>query len=125
MNIDFNGDKEKTKMSKGDYAEMIAMRKKTLPEIQKNVQEMFKDYDGGAMCIVIMKEDENGMPVGRSVLMGGVARPEVQIMLGKYLNDASTKAIDLLIEEAKKDPEHMLKLADSLLDFMKDLTEKK
>lgn len=123
MKIDFNGKSDNTDKSEvmtGGYEKMLKMREQKLPEIQEAINEVFKDYDGGSVAIIVMKEDENGMPSGRNLFMGGVSRPEVQIYMSKALFDASDDAINVLMEAAKKNPKQFVELTKQLLNFMKE-----
>lgn len=121
----FDDDKSNSKIIDGNYEAMLKFRAKKLPEIQKEIQDLFKDYDGGSVAIVIMKEDENGMPSGRHLYMAGVSRPEVQFMLGKVLNDASEDAIDCIMEQAKKSPEHLIAVTSMMAEMLSKLTKDK
>lgn len=122
MKVNFGGKdsniSDKSEIMRGGYAGMMKMRKEKLPEIQEAINEVFKDYDGGSLAIIVMKEDENGMPSGRHLFMGGVSRPQVQMAMGKALNDAASDAIDVLIEAAKRDPKNFLEITKELIDFM-------
>lgn len=118
----FDEEVSKSKILGGNYETMLKFRAKKLPEIKESIQDLFKDYDGGSVAIVIMKEDENGMPSGRHLFMAGVSRPEVQFMLGKALNDASEEAIDCIMEEAKKSPEHLIAVTKMMAEMLEQLT---
>lgn len=118
MKIDFNGKgKGKHKVSgliSGDYETMVKTREKELPHIQETIQEVLENYSGESICIVIQKEDENGMPEASQIFMAGVSRMECQLTLGKALNDASQQAIEILMESAKGDVKAMMTIAKAL-----------
>lgn len=125
MNIDFNkknksGKVRESVMQRSDYEGMLKSRKEHLPHLQKGIQEIFKDYDGTSMAIIIVKEDENGLPVDTQVLMGGVARPVTQMYLGKALTEASKDVMNLLLEGASGDVDKLLSLVKDLEKLMKD-----
>lgn len=121
MKVNFNGKSDSTDKSEvmhGGYEKMLKMREEKLPEIQEAINEVFKDYDVGSVAIIVMKEDENGMPSGRHLFMGGVSRPEVQLFMSKALFEASDDAVNVLLEAAKKNPKQFVELTKQLLDFM-------
>lgn len=122
MQINFNnsnGKESVSKLTKGDYESMLKERAKHLDHFREGIQEILSDYDGTNICIIVMKEDENGLPEGNKIFMGGMGRPEVQIALSKALHEASHEAIDLLIQAAEGDVDALLSLSKQLVNFMK------
>ena len=129
MIIDFNSDKNKKKrgvktdevdMLRGDYEAMLKMRAKQLPKIQDAIRETLKDYEGTSIAIIVMKEDENGMPEGSHVVMAGCSRMESQIAMGKALSEASDKTMEILMESSKGDIKAMLSIAAALVNVMEN-----
>ncbi len=121
MKVNFNGNSDSTDKSEvmhGGYEKMLKMREEKLPEIQEAINKVFKDYDGGLVAIIVMKEDENGMPSGRHLFIGGVSRLEVQLFMSKALFEASDDAVNALLEAAKKNPKQFVEITKQLLDFM-------
>lgn len=104
MHINFNNDEhyEAGLGERGTYKDMLELRKKQLPKIQANIQKILEDYNGENITIIVQKEDENGMPERSKILMAGTARIECQIAMGKELSLASEKAIEVMMETAKK-----------------------
>lgn len=104
----------------GGYEAMIKTRKKKLPEMQEAVQDVLKDWGGENLAIILMKEDENGLPTGSHIIMTGCARPEMQIGLAKALNKTSETAIEQLIDTAKENPEILIKVMSAIVDMVKE-----
>lgn len=126
MKVNFNGkdkkdkDNEDSLLMGGNFETMIKTRKKQLPKFQESIQDVLDGYEGESMCIIVMKEDENGMPAGSQVVMAGVSRMETQIAMGKALSQASDKAMEILMESAKGDIKAMLAIAAALVNVMED-----
>lgn len=123
MKIDFNSKGKKDKnydsdLINGNYEDMLKMRKKQLPKIQESIQEALKDYDGTSIAIIVMKEDENGMPDGSHVVMAGCSRMESQLAMGKALSMAADKTMEILMESAQGDVKAMLAIASALVNVM-------
>lgn len=125
MKINF-GEKSENNFSieSGSFEYFLKTRAKKLSELQDAINEILKDYDGGLVAIVVMKEDEDGLPSGKQMFLGGVSRPETQLMMSKALGDASRKAIELLLEAVKKDPEQVVTITGQLLNFMENKLER-
>lgn len=128
MRIDFNGEdgnfgKNKAFIKKEGqgYEGMLKERKRALPEMQDSIQKIMNDFNGESICIIVMKEDENGKPTGNHILMTGVAKPEMQLALGRALNDGAKQAVDVLMETIKKNPESLAGMMDDLLDELKGM----
>lgn len=123
MKINFNSNGKKGKgydseLIGGNYEDMLKMRKKQLPKIQESIQDALKDYDGTSIAIIVMKEDENGMPDGSQVVMAGVSRMESQLAMGKALSTAADKTMEILMEGAKGDVKAMLAIASALVNVI-------
>lgn len=132
MKADFGKKKNKKDQSDlihGSYERMVKERKKKLPELENAINDVLKDYDGGSICIVAIKEDENGDAEGHSLFIGGVSKLQTQIKLGMALNDASDQVKDKLVEGVGGDPGALAALltglVDELTDITKDMTEEK
>lgn len=120
MNIKFNNgnDKDnKASLTEGGYREMVTSRKKNLPEIEATIQDILKDYAGENICIIIQREDENGLPDHSHVFMGGVSRLETQVAMAKTLDQTSHKAIELLMESSKGDVKAMLAVVQAVMEM--------
>ena len=121
MNINFSNDKNgtsKATMKEGTFEDMVKMRKKQLPEIQASIQEMFKDYDGGMVAILTVKEDENGHAEGHNLFIGGVAHISQQLQMGKAFSQASDQMRDMLIENAAGNPKALKAVLMGLVSEM-------
>lgn len=124
MNIKFDGSKDGNKeifeIRKADFGHMLKMRKEKFPELSSGIQDALKDYDGGTFALIVMEEDENGLPHSRQLVLGGVSRPEVHVALASELRKAADHLQDSMIEQASGNPEMLLKLAQI---FTEQLTE--
>lgn len=118
MDIFNDNDLKESSLEPASFEDMLKERKKAFDKIKQSVKETLKDYDGGMLAVLVMKEDENGMPSGAKVFLGGVGRPETQIELARALSQASDKALDIMLAEAKKDPIKFISLAKQLIEFM-------
>lgn len=118
MDIFNDNDLKESSLEPTSFEDMLKERKKAFDKIKQSVKDTLKDYDGGMLAVLVMKEDENGMPSGSKVFLGGVGRPETQIELARALSQASDKALDILLAEANKDPIKFISLAKQLIEFM-------
>lgn len=120
MKINFNDSKNEDDsfigLKAGNYESMMKMRKKQVPAIEKSIQDIFKDYSGESVTIILQREDENGMPDHVSIVMAGVSRMECQIAMAKALDKASDKAMEVLIESAKGDPKALIAIAKAVIN---------
>jgi glucose-6-phosphate isomerase len=120
----FNFDGDKTPMNTvqtGTFEEMRKIRKQKLPDIQKEVQKIFENYDGGMVAIITVDEDENGYADGHHMYIAGVAHLSSQLAIGKGLSEATDEVRDMLIKSAKDDPAAMKVILKSLLkEVMED-----
>lgn len=99
----------------GGFETMMKQRKEKLPELEEAINEMLEDYDGGAICIVRIKEDENGDAEGHQLFVGGVSKLEAQMSLGVALEKTSDDIRQKLIDAIKEDPSVAGSLLQSLL----------
>lgn len=122
MHINFNNNDSGnvSRITKGSYEHMLKERAKHLDHIREGIQNVLSDYDGTSIAIIVMKEDENGMPDGHKIFMGGLARPEMQLALSKALHESSTEAIDLLVDSMKSSGEDIVELTEQLIKYMKE-----
>lgn len=121
MKVNFNGkdnDSDESVLVGGDYQSMMKMRKKQLPRFKDSIQEVLKDYDGQSIAIIVMKEDENGLPDGSHVIVAGCSRMETQIAMSKALSSTSDKVMEMIIESSKGDVKAMLSIASALVNIM-------
>ena len=119
MEVNFNnsnkeGKHEVSKLEVGNFESMVKKRKQKLPELQATIQDALKDYEGESICIIIQKEDENGLPEKTQVIMAGVSRMECQLRLSKALDEASGMALKYLVESAQGDLDAMLQIAAAI-----------
>lgn len=114
MQINWNDKRNKgtqeSEMFQGDYQNMLKERKNKLPEMQDAIQNVLKDWDGSSIAIVVMKEDENGLPEGAHSMMTGVSRAEMQVAMGKQLNMMSEEVMHMIVEAVKDDPKAMIEI---------------
>jgi len=117
------GDKPKgtrnTKKHYGNYEDMLKNKAKQLPKIQAEIQELFKDYDGGGVGIVINTYDENGDVDGHKVAILGVDKPGGLIKLAKGLHMASEECVETLTKNG--DPEMLMAAA---MEMMKEIVDR-
>ena len=109
-----------SQMSRGNYGDMLKMREKELPDMQKNIEQAFEHFHGQNVVVIIMEEDENGEPTGHRMVMTGVGTMQNQIALGKALHKASHMAIEALMEGAKGDLRATLEVAQALSEELKE-----
>ncbi|MGK2896077.1 MAG: hypothetical protein ACSLEY_00530 [Candidatus Saccharimonadales bacterium] len=127
MKAKFNSDndnhthnhKQRSEMFKGGYEGMMRERKKMLPEMQDAIQEALDEWNGESIVMIVMKEDENGLPNGTHTIATGVARPQMQIAMGKALTDMAEHIMHTIMDVAKDDPKAMLDIAEALIDEIK------
>lgn len=119
MKVNFNGKNsdEESVLVGGNYQDMMKMRKKQLPKFKDSIQDALKDYDGASIALIVMREDENGMPDGSHILVAGCSRMEVQIALAKALDSASSKTMEMIMESASGDVKAMLAIASALVNI--------
>lgn len=109
----------KTEIHKGTYEDFVKGKAEQLPKIQKEIETLFKDYDGGGVGIVINTYDENGEVDGHKVAILGVDKPAGLIKLAKGLHMASEEAIETL--QKSGDPEVLL---DAAMEMMRQIVER-
>lgn len=119
MKADFGRSKKSDDLhgiKSGDFETMMKMRKKQLPDIEKSINDMLKDYDGGLVAVIRISEDENGKADGDSMFLGGVSHISTQIRMGKALSKASDKMLEMILEACKGDPKMMLGVAKEMME---------
>lgn len=127
----FNEDKnskdetDKGEINIGNFGDMMKMREKKLPEIEDTIRKALKNYSGQNISIVIINEDENGMPEGCTLVMAGVGRMESQVSMAKSLRKASDKALESLVNSASGDVDAMLAVASAMIDSIDTKRRKK
>lgn len=102
----------------GNFEEYQKMKAKELPKIQKAIQELFEDYDGGGVAIVMNTYDENGDVEGHKVAILGIDKPTGLIKLAKGLHHASEEAVETLTKNG--DPEMLMQVA---MDMMSEIID--
>jgi hypothetical protein len=124
LNFDKNtSGKKVSSLSVGDYQKMVDMRKERLSDFQETIQGLMDNYEGQNMAILIVKEDENGLPIGTRELLLGVGRMESEIELSKALHKTSKDAIDLLFEQVDGNSEATKHLVKLLLEVLNEEEE--
>lgn len=120
MKLNFNnGNNEKnnrTEVEVGSYEDMIKSRKRRMPEMEANIQELFENWSGETVVILKAEVDENGYPKGCHQLIVGVDRPQVIMKLIHQLDDTQEALMNSLI--AGGDPRVLASMA---LDMLKDI----
>lgn len=119
MNIFGDKDKgskhsHKREVHRGNYEDMMNDRKKKLPSIQKKIQELFENYDGGSVAIVMHRYDENGEVEGSDIAILGIDKPAGLIKLAKGLHAASEECVEMITKSG--DPEMMMAAAVSMME---------
>lgn len=131
MKINFNDNQKKNKsqlvaeLSEGSYEDMLNIRKKKLPEIQENIQDIFKDYDGEFLTIVKQHEDENGDPEATTIFIGGVAGMKSQLAMLKNLEQAKKSLIDSMLKAVSGNHRATLQMMELMAEIVSDRTELK
>jgi len=108
---DKNTKTSRINMRTGGFKEMMEARAEMLPEIEKNIREALKNYNGQNMCLIVMDEDENGAPNGAQVLLCGVGRMETQFKLAETINLAADDAFKALVDGAGGDVDALKQVA--------------
>lgn len=109
-----------SEVSSGDFEHMMKHREDHLPEIEKQINKVLKDYDGGSITIIVQREDENGMPDHTELLMAGTASIESQIAMAQAIRKAADSAMEVLMESCKGNTSAMLRLAALMMDEIKE-----
>lgn len=78
----------------GNFEEYQKMKAKELPKIQKAIQELFEDYDGGGVAIVMNTYDENNNATGARMMVSGVDSVEGLVSLAEATHKASEEIIE-------------------------------
>lgn len=126
MKIEFNNnDKSKRnhkgRSFKGGFEDMMAERKKQLPEFQAHIQEHLADYNGEMVAVIKVSEDENGDPTGTSVFVGGVCTFESSMKMLRALDEAKDAITTQMAEGAAENPEI---IGDIFGNMLSDLIKK-
>lgn len=128
MNVEFNNKKKNSKkgvnskitVEESDFEGMLKARAEHLPEIEKNINKVLKDYTGAQMAIVVIVEDENGEPEGSQLLVTGTGRVSSQVALAKALHQASHETIETLMEVVKENPDMLMTLLGDVASLLKE-----
>ena len=127
MNINFGDeDKKKSKLEgvqsiHGNYEDMVNKRKQMLPEIEKEVQKLLKNYDGRLLLIGLAKEDENGIADGADIIVTGVGHFSNSIEMTKAMQQTSEELMHKIVEGVKNDPEALKQIMGHMAGELKDL----
>lgn len=106
---------------KGDYKNMMEEKKKKIPEVLKAIEEVFEDYDGSTVILLVNHTDENGHTEGTHQLVLGVDQPDGIIKIVKAMSETQENIIDLTIKGASDmGGAALMALLSSLLDITKD-----
>lgn len=129
MKINFNSDGRKknvneSKLYSGNFEAMLKEREKVMGKLQGDIQEILQDYHGQNIAIIVVEEDENGMPTESKTFIGGVSTIESQLVMGRSLNKASDNLRDMLIESAKGDVKKLLSIANVLASMIEEDEER-
>lgn len=109
----------------GGFEQMIKTREENLPEVEKTINKVLNDYDGGMIAIVRVIDDENGDPEAQQVFIGGVSHLGSQVKLAKGLNQAMDALRDSLLESCKGNPKAMKALLKELTNELMERIEEK
>lgn len=101
--LNFDGKKKRVNSSKvgmdtKSYEELLEKRESQMEELMDGIQQMFEDWTGEVMAIVIVEEDENGMPTGTRSMIAGAGRVQSQVRLAQALDKTSEQALKVLAE---------------------------
>lgn len=121
MKIDFNSKEEtieRAELVSGSYEDMLKQRQKMLPQMQEKIQELLSDYQGQAMALIVMQEDENGDPTGVSTVIGGASQVSSSIKLASAIDEGAKSLFNLILESAKGDHKTLKLLLDEVTEKM-------
>lgn len=120
--IDFGKSKKRKEvdevgMQNGSVKDLEKQRKAKMAEFQDSINELFEDWTGAPITIVMVEEDEDAKPIGVKTLMAGAGRPESQMRMAKALDKASNKAVEILARGvAQLDLPDMLKAVGQVIE---------
>lgn len=127
--INFGKKKKTTKdvrdigAQRGSYEDMVKHREKKMPQMIEALEEFFENWQGESFAVVMVNEDENGMPIGTRTLMTGAGRPETQVQLAHGLGKAEEQAIEVLsdgiAELGREDRKIATMQVMNFMDFLK------
>ena len=111
----------------GNTQDLLRERAKQVDKITKKAEEMFEDYSGGGLVIVMNEHDENNEITGCRVFHAGVERMEGLFTLAQATDNIATEIMDELSVKLDKATNGAMKEASdtiaSLLEVFKKLTE--
>jgi hypothetical protein len=93
----------KTKIFSGNTETLLRQRQKELPRLLGEVEELFDDWNGGTVCIVMNTYDENNNAEGAKVCILGVDDLPAIVAMTKAIHSASHQLIEQTIESVSKD----------------------
>lgn len=105
---------------KGDYKNMMEEKKKKIPEVLKEVQKVFENYDGSTVVLLVNHTDENGNTAGTHTLVLGVDQPEGIVKITKAMAETQDTIIDMVVKGASEEGiSAILALLSGLIDTEK------
>jgi hypothetical protein len=126
MKLNFNEDKKsvKAELVSSDFEGLLKAQKKAIPEVQESIQEVFKDYAGTMVAIVVIKEDENGDPEGRAEFIGGVGTLKTQLALYKALDSAKDSVTSAVAKGMASNPDAGMETITDLVEQLRSALKK-
>lgn len=116
----FDNDKsvDLSEARQGSFEDMLKAKSHQLPKIQSDLERIFKNYTGEMVAVIIIHEDENGVPESNTSLIAGVGRAESQIALMRAMESQQNQLTRTIVKSLADDP-------DMLVDMLKRIKKEK
>lgn len=127
MKLDFNKDNKKSikaELVASDFEGLLKAQKETIPDVQDSLQEVFKDYAGTMVSVIVIKQDENGEPEGHAHYIGGVGTLKSQLALYKALDNAKESVTEAVGKGMASNPEAGMETITDLITELRDALKK-
>lgn len=127
--FNLGGDKKKaikgSRVERGTKQDLIKKRPIEREKLIPEIEQLLNDWDGGGLCIVYNKHDENENVTGAQIAVLGAEGIQGLIKLAKAVHSASESIIDDTVENMKGEGvEGMMALLAAAMDMHGDIFEK-
>ncbi len=102
----------------GTYEDMMKERAQKLPEMIKEIEKFFENWNGETVILVRTQEDENGDAIGHHEAIMGVDKAENLMGIAKHLRGTQETIIEQIT--ANGDPKVLAAMA---LNMLKEMLE--
>ena len=107
----------KTKVSRGNTQDLLKQRNEQRAKLIPEIEAVLNDWDGGGLCIVYNRHDENNNITGAQVMVIGAEHTGGLMKLAKAVHMTSKQIIHETVESMSKEG------VDGILDLMKAASE--